>query len=108
MKIHLLAAAALLAVTPAAALAQAHDMSAMQMTPAPAKSGDGVGEVKSVDAKAGKVTLHHGPVASLGWPAMTMSFKAAPQLLQGLKAGQKVKFTAKDGETPVITAIQRQ
>jgi hypothetical protein len=34
------------------------------------------GTVDSVDAKAGTVSLSHGPVASLKWPAMTMEFKA--------------------------------
>ena len=30
--------------------------------------------VKEFDAVQGKVTLAHGPVKSLGWPAMTMAF----------------------------------
>ena len=51
------------------------------------------GTVDSVDAKAGTVSLSHGPVASLKWPAMTMEFKAAnAALLQGLKPGAKVAF----------------
>jgi Cu/Ag efflux protein CusF len=39
---------------------------------------------------------------------MTMDFKAQPQLLEGVKSGQKVKFTAVDGKTPEITAISPQ
>jgi Cu(I)/Ag(I) efflux system membrane fusion protein len=35
------------------------------------------GTVDSVDAKAGTISLSHGPVPSLKWPAMTMEFKAA-------------------------------
>jgi Cu(I)/Ag(I) efflux system membrane fusion protein len=46
------------------------------------------GTVDSVDAKDGTVSLNHGPVASLKWPAMTMEFKVAnPSLLQALKPG---------------------
>jgi Cu(I)/Ag(I) efflux system membrane fusion protein len=51
------------------------------------------GTVDSVDAKAGTISLSHGPVASLKWPAMTMEFKAANvSLLQALKPGAKVSF----------------
>ena len=51
------------------------------------------GTVDSVDAKAGTISLSHGPVASLKWPAMTMEFKAAnASLLPALKPGAKVSF----------------
>ncbi len=66
------------------------------------------GEVRKVDTSQGKVTLRHGPLANLDMPAMTMVFTAAdPQLLEGLKQGDKVRFTAdkKDG-TYIVTAIE--
>ena len=51
------------------------------------------GTVDEIDAKAGTLSLNHGPVASLKWPAMTMEFKAAnASLLSGLKPGQAVRF----------------
>jgi Cu(I)/Ag(I) efflux system membrane fusion protein len=51
------------------------------------------GTVDSVDAKAGTVSLNHGAIASLKWPAMTMEFKVAnPSLLKGLKPGAPVSF----------------
>jgi Cu(I)/Ag(I) efflux system membrane fusion protein len=51
------------------------------------------GIVKGVDLKAGTVSLRHGPVPALKWPAMTMAFKAAHlSLLDGLKPGQSVSF----------------
>ena len=66
------------------------------------------GSVDSVDLKAGTVSLNHGPVATLKWPAMTMEFKAAnTALLSGLKPGQAVTFEfveRKPGEY-VVTAI---
>ena len=53
----------------------------------------GVGTVDSIDAKAGTVSLNHGAIASLKWPAMTMEFKVANAgLLQGLKPGAAVAF----------------
>ena len=51
------------------------------------------GTVDGVDAKAGTLSLAHGPVPALKWPAMTMEFKAAnASLLGGLKPGQAVRF----------------
>jgi len=49
------------------------------------------GKVEAI--KPGEITLSHGPVASLGWGAMTMTFKLAkPELAAGLKPGDKVSF----------------
>jgi Cu(I)/Ag(I) efflux system protein CusF len=39
-----------------------------------AKTASASGIVESVDAGAGKITLAHGPIDALGWPAMTMGF----------------------------------
>ncbi|MBS1190168.1 MAG: hypothetical protein H6R10_1960 [Rhodocyclaceae bacterium] len=51
------------------------------------------GTVDSVDAKAGTVTLSHGPIADLKWPAMTMEFKVANEaLLKDLQPGAQVAF----------------
>ncbi len=53
----------------------------------------GQGTVDAVDAKAGTVSLNHGAIASLKWPAMTMEFKVAnPSLLNDLKPGMPVSF----------------
>ncbi len=61
---------------------------------APVKVGhQAAGSVESIDLKAGTLSLNHGPVATLKWPAMTMEFKAAnPALLKGLIPGQAVSF----------------
>lgn len=51
--------------------------------------------VKKIDAASGKVTLAHGPLKSLGMPAMTMVFKAKDaKSLAALKEGDKVRFVA--------------
>ena len=51
------------------------------------------GSVEGIDMKAGTLSLNHGPVATLKWPAMTMEFKAAnAALFNGLKPGQTVAF----------------
>lgn len=66
------------------------------------------GEVRKVDLQQGKVTLRHGPLVNHDMPPMTMVFTAAdPKMLEGVKQGDKVRFTAdkKDG-TYVVTAIE--
>ena len=67
------------------------------------------GKVDSVDAKAGSVTISHGPVASLKWPAMTMDFKPAnPALLKDMPPGASIAFEFVErhpGEW-VITAVR--
>jgi len=53
------------------------------------------GTIEKVDAGAGKVTIDHGPIPNLDMESMTMVFRAQdPSLLKGLKAGDKVRFTA--------------
>lgn len=76
--------------------------------PASAAAPQSDGEVRKIDKEQGKVTLRHGPLANLEMPAMTMVFKAAdPKLLDGLKEGDKVKFTAeKVNGAFTVTAIQ--
>ncbi|MBT9470776.1 MAG: copper-binding protein [Phenylobacterium sp.] len=114
MKLTLTAALALAVAAPALAQpagdmktmpgisgAQGADHTSMTMA-------DGTGVVTAVDAKAGTVTIHHGPIAKLSWPAMTMAFKASPPtLLQGVKVGQSVAFTLMQmGGSTTLTAIQ--
>jgi Cu(I)/Ag(I) efflux system protein CusF len=99
----------LLAAGPAAAQSM-QNMPATNDTPgasAPSNTAEAVGQIKAVDAKAGTLTIHHGPITALGWPAMTMTFKASPDALQAAKAGQTVKFTLKTPENEVV-AIQPQ
>lgn len=52
-------------------------------------------EVRKVDASAGKITLKHGEIKNLDMPPMSMVFQVKdPALLNQVKAGDKVKFTA--------------
>lgn len=84
------------------------DMGNMAM-PAGEKMGKGTGTVTAIDKTAGKITLDHGPIPEVGWPAMTMAFKASPKLLDSVAVGDKVTFEmtlrGSDGE---VTAITKQ
>jgi len=76
--------------------------------PASAAAPQSEGEVRKVDRDQGKLTLRHGPLENLGMPAMTMVFKVAdPKLLDGLKDGDKVRFTAERVNGAfTVTALQ--
>ena len=66
------------------------------------------GEVRKVDAAAQKITLRHGPIASIGMPPMTMVFEVEnAQLLEGVSAGEKVNFQVqKQGNRYIVTELQ--
>jgi Cu(I)/Ag(I) efflux system protein CusF len=68
----------------------------------------GTGVVRGVDPAGGKVTLRHGPIAAIGWPAMTMTFTVSDvKALSKLSPGQNVDFDlAKRGDDYVITSIR--
>lgn len=73
---------------------------------AQAADAKGVGVIKSIDQKAGTVTIAHEPIKELNWPAMTMPFKVAqPALLENKAAGNKVEFAlrGKDMSATIIS-----
>lgn len=76
------------------------------VTPARAQAAEGTGEVRRIDAAAGKVTIQQGAISALDLPAMTLVYRTDPKLLAGIQVGQQVAFTVerRDGKY-VITAI---
>jgi Cu(I)/Ag(I) efflux system periplasmic protein CusF len=63
--------------------------SAKQSTPVP-----GTGTVTAVNATSRKITLDHGPIPEIKWPAMKMEFAVAPSVdLSKVTTGDKVRFT---------------
>ena len=52
------------------------------------------GKIKKVDAKAGKVTIIHGPLVNLDMPAMTMVFRADETMIANMSEGQDIEFVA--------------
>lgn len=65
------------------------------------------GTVKAVDPTKGTVTLVHGPVKSLNWPAMTMTFSVKDKtLFNKLAVDKKVTIDfAKQDANYVVTAV---
>lgn len=87
---------------------------AVTAQPAPAKAEAATptladAEVRRIDKDAGKITLKHGPIKSLDMPPMTMVFQVQDKaLLDKVKAGDKVKFTAiqSQGGAYTVTSIE--
>lgn len=68
----------------------------------------GSGTVQKIDAAKGAVTIAHGPVKTLSWPAMTMTFAMKDKnMLDKIKTGSKVEFSfVESGKVHVVTEIK--
>ena len=110
MKVATLAITAALAAS--FSLAHAQSMKGMDMKKDKKGSAATVhkasGKVTKVDAGKGSVTIAHGPVASMSWPSMTMSFKAKDKaMLDKVKPGDEVQFSfVQSGKDHTITEIK--
>lgn len=65
------------------------------------------GTINAITAQ--KITLKHGPVPALSWPAMTMGFATkGPAQVRGFKRGDRVTFTFTQSDAgPRIVSIRR-
>ena len=84
----------------------AHHGGASAPAAADARLADGT--VKKIDKSAGKLTIAHGPLESLGMPPMTMAFRTEePDLLDQVKVGDKIRFAVQRvGGALTVTAIE--
>lgn len=100
------AAALALAATPVAFAVGSMDSMDMKTPAATRQAPRAVAaEIKKIDARAGKVTLKHGPIENLGMQAMTMAFPVKdPASLKNFKEGESVSaiFDTIEGKPTVI------
>src|SRR5690606_33284364 len=67
------------------------------------------GTLDAIDADAGSVTMTHGEIPALSWPAMTMDFLLAdPALVKDIAPGTPVRFVFEAGEPGeyIVTGIE--
>ncbi|MNJ42610.1 Cation efflux system protein CusF precursor [compost metagenome] len=115
MKLTLIAVAS----TVVALSAQAEDMPGMKKDAMPmegmqmkqetkqAPVAKAEGTIKAVDTTKHTVTIAHGAVPALQWPAMTMAFNATTKQLAGLKVGDQVAFEFRaEGMAATIVSIK--
>lgn len=75
------------------------------------RSVRGEGQVQSMDPQRGRVTISHGAIPAMNWPAMTMTFSVRnPAMLRGLRRGDRVAFVLKiepEGGNFIVEQIAR-
>lgn len=109
---HILVAAAsavAAVVLPVHAQSHSHGHDAQAVKAVAGEAGEmSEGEVRKVDKAGKKITLRHGPLKNLDMPPMTMVFQVSDAaLLDKVKAGDKVRFTAANpGGKLTITQIE--
>ncbi|MGB3740338.1 MAG: efflux RND transporter periplasmic adaptor subunit [Pontixanthobacter sp.] len=94
------------------------DIRPVDEAPAAARSGEppkqrgpetyrATGSIESITARG--VTLRHGPVPALEWPAMTMTFASnGPTQMRGFKRGDRVTFTFEQADSgPRLVSISK-
>ena len=69
----------------------------------------GAGTVTKIDPASGAVTIAHGPIKSLNWPAMTMTFGVTDKkLFDQVQPDVKVEFSfVQSGKDYMVTDIKK-
>ena len=56
-----------------------------------------------------QVSIAHGPIAGIGWPAMTMTFTAPAGMANGVQPGDQVAFSfQKQGSAYQLTSLRKR
>ena len=77
--------------------------------PVETKMAKGSGTVTAIDKGTGKITIDHGPIADLQWPAMKMGFATNQELLSSVAVGDKIDFDLSvTGNAGEVTAIKKR
>ena len=84
-------------------------MQAPERTNEVAQHASATGIITAIDPAAKTITIDHGPVPALEWPAMTMTFQAGGVDLNGFSAGDPISFEfSASGMTAELTALRHQ
>lgn len=91
------------------AMPMSDDMPMMDSAAA-GQAGSGEGSVTEINEVEGKITIDHGPIAAVGWPAMTMAFSADEDSMDKVAVGDRVtfEFQTTEGGGGELTAIAKQ
>ena len=77
--------------------------------PAPVQQASATGTIEAIDPTAKTVTIAHGPVPALQWPAMTMTFQAPNLDLTAFQPGQRVAFEiSASGMDAAVTSLRHE
>lgn len=71
-----------------------------------AQTYTGTGKVSAVAGN--QVTIDHGPIEGIDWPAMTMTFTAPGWMANGIAAGDEVSFSFRqEGGAYTLTSLRK-
>lgn len=74
-----------------------------------AQTASATGTVKKVNAEQGTLTIAHGPVPELQWPAMVMPFEASAEQIGQVKEGDEIAFDfTAEGMKYRITSLEKR
>ena len=84
------------------------DMPMMQSGEA-GRTASAEGTITAIDADAGTITVDHGAVPAVDWPAMTMAFEAGEALRGELAVGDAVtfEFRTSNAGNEIISVTER-
>lgn len=104
------AAAGMLAVAACGGAEPAPEQATTTDQPRSTQQGEvysGTGTVTAMSG--GQVTIKHGPIEAIGWPAMTMTFAAPEGVAVGIEPGADVEFSFHDDDgTYVLSSIRQR
>lgn len=67
------------------------------------------GTIEALDRERGVVTIAHGPVPALKWPASSMEFQARREQLEGLAVGDEVRIGFQsEGDEAALVSIDKR
>ena len=73
------------------------------------KHASATGTIEAIDPAARTITIAHGPVPELEWPAMTMTFQAPGVDLSGFEQGDRISFEfSASGMAATVTALEHE
>ena len=79
---------------------------ANESAPEATRTYSGSGKVTAIAGR--QVSIAHGPIPEIGWPAMTMTFSAPGGLERGLEAGDNVRFWFRqEDDSYVLTSLRK-
>ena len=72
----------------------------------PAQTYSGTGKITAVAGH--QVTIAHGPIQGIGWPAMTMTFTVPADLTNEARVGSEVDFSFRqNGSAYQLTSLKK-
>lgn len=103
MKIKTISAAAAFALVACGQQQSSETQASAPVTEA-AQTYSGTGKV--TDIANDKITIAHGPIEGIGWPAMTMTFAAPGDMTRRVEVGNEVTFSFRqNGSSYELTNI---